>query len=211
MKVYADSSTRFSLQLLLDALFVAWVLTWIWAGTKVHDGVMALAAPGLKAESSAGSLSDSLSDAGDFLGGVPYVGDGAATPFDQASGAADSLAEAGRASVEAVESLAFWLGLGIAVVPVLLLAVIYLPGRVRWVLESTAGQRFLDGPADLELFALRAMGNQPLHVLAKVTDDPAGAWRRGDADVIARLADLELRAAGLSAPGTAAAVPTRAL
>ena len=50
----------------------------------------------------------------------------------------------------------------------------------------TAGQRFVDGPADLELFALRAMNNQPLHVLARVTDDPVGALRRGDEAVITR-------------------------
>ena len=54
--------------------------------------------------------------------------------------------------------------------------------------------------ADLDLFALRALSHQPLHVLAKISDDPAGAWREGDRSVIARLADLELRDCGLAAP-----------
>ena len=50
---------------------------------------------------------------------------------------------------------------------------------------------------DLDLFALRALATQPVHVLARVADDPAGAWRAGDAEVVSRLADLELRAVGL--------------
>jgi hypothetical protein len=44
------------------------------------------------------------------------------------------------------------------------------------------------------------MTHQPLHVLARIDDDPAGAWRRGDAWVIDRLAGLELRSAGLRPP-----------
>jgi hypothetical protein len=66
--------------------------------------------------------------------------------------------------------------------------------------NATAGQRFLDSAADLDLFALRAMAHQPLHVLAGVSDDPAAAWRRQDPEVVRRLAALELKAAGLAPP-----------
>ena len=200
MKFYADSSTAFTRQLVTDVLFVCWLLAWVWIGTIVHDGTMALAEPGLRAESSATSLSESMSDAGNFLEDVPLIGDGAATPFERASDASRSLANAGRATADAVERLAFWLGTAIAVIPILVVALFYLPRRVRFVREASAGQRFLDGPADLELVALRAMSNQPLHVLARVTDDPVGALRRGDAAVIAALADVELRASGLQPP-----------
>ena len=82
-------------------------------------------------------------------------------------------------------------------IPILVVALYHLPRRVRFVREASAGQRLLDGPADLELFALRALSNQPLHALARVTDDPVGALRRGDAAVVAALARLELRAGGL--------------
>jgi hypothetical protein len=44
------------------------------------------------------------------------------------------------------------------------------------------------------------MANQPMHRLAKISDDPVGAWRDGDTEVITRLADLELRSTGLRAP-----------
>ena len=54
---------------------------------------------------------------------------------------------------------------------------------------------------DLDLFALRALARQPMHRLAKISDDPAGAWRRGDPEVVRRLAVLELREVGLKPPG----------
>ena len=73
----------------------------------------------------------------------------------------------------------------------------YLPLRWRFVREATAGQRFVDSGSDLDLFALRAMANQPLHRLARISDDPVRAWRDGDPDVVRALAVLELRDVGL--------------
>lgn len=197
MKLYADSSTRFARQLVADCLFACWVIGWIAIGNAVHDGTMALADPGHRIESSATSLAESMAEAGDFLGGVPVIGGGAATPFDKASDASESLAAAGRAEVEAVETLAFWLGVTIAVIPILVVGMFYVPGRIRFVREATAGQRFVDSAADDELFALRAMTNQPMHVLARITDDPVGALRRGDTDVIRALAAVEMKTVGL--------------
>ena len=199
MKLYADTSARFAGQLLADLLFVCWVIAWIWIGNVVHDGTMELAGPGQLTADSATSLAGSLTDAGDSLSGVPVVGDSVSSPFDEASAASEQLAEAGRAEIRAVERLAFWLGLSIAGIPILVVGSRYLPGRVRFVREATAGQRFIDAEADLELFALRAITHQPMHVLARVTDDPVGALREGDRAVIARLADLQLRAHGLQA------------
>jgi hypothetical protein len=102
--------------------------------------------------------------------------------------------------VEAVQTLAFWLALAVALIPILVLLWVYLPPRLRFVRRASAGQKFLDEAADLDLFALRAMTHQPLHVLAGLDDDPAGAWRRGDRNVIDRLAELELRSVGLRMP-----------
>jgi hypothetical protein len=76
----------------------------------------------------------------------------------------------------------------------------FVPVRWRFVREATAGARFIDAAEDLDLFALRALARQPLHVLAGVSDDPAGAWRARDGDVVAALAALELRDSGLSLP-----------
>ena len=42
----------------------------------------------------------------------------------------------------------------------------------------------------------------PLTALARISDDPAGAWRRGEPEVIRSLATLELHDEGLRPPRT---------
>lgn len=200
LKLYADLPGRRARQLTGDLLLVAWLLGCAWLGLAVHDQVMGLAAPGEQTAESAGGLASGLRDAGGRLDDLPLVGDEVAAPFEEAAGASDRLAAAGEATVRAVERLAFWLGTASGVVPALLALALRLPRRVRFVREATAGARFVDASEDLDLFALRALAHQPMHVLARVSDDPAGAWRRGDGDVVRRLAELELRRSGLRPP-----------
>ena len=59
-------------------------------------------------------------------------------------------------------------GLSVALIPILVAAAIHLPIRWRFVREATAGVRFIDAQEDLDLFALRALANQPVRVLAEV-------------------------------------------
>lgn len=200
MKLYADTSARRTLQIVGDLTLVVWVWLWISIAEKVHDSTLRLSTPGHKIDASASDLASRLRDAGKTVAKVPFVGDDARAPFDGAGRAATGLSEAGRQQVEAVQSLAHWLGLAVALIPILALLLFYLPQRITFVRRATAGQRFLDAGADLDLFALRAMAHQPLHVLARVDPDPAGAWRRGEAAVIDELAGLELRSVGLRVP-----------
>lgn len=197
MKFYADTPGRRILQLVVDLLFVSWLVMWVWIGLVVHDGTMALAGPGRQTDESASAMAGQLRDAGGRLDDVPLVGDEVATPFDKAAEASDGLAAAGRSSVRAVEELALVLGLSIALIPILVVMVFYLPGRVRFVREATAGMKYIDSADDLDLFALRALANQPMRVLAQVSDDPAGDWRRRDPVIVRRLAELELKDVGL--------------
>lgn len=197
MKLYADAPGRRTRQLLVDLLVVLWFLAWVWIGFAVHDGTMALAGPGRQTDESASALAGQLRDAGGQLDDVPLVGDEVASPFDKAAEASDGIAAAGRSSVEAVEKLAVVLGLSIALIPILVVSAFHLPGRVRFVREASAGARFINSSDDLDLFALRALAKQPMHVLAKVSDDPAGDWRRQDHGVVRRLAELELKDVGL--------------
>jgi hypothetical protein len=202
MKLYADLAPRRALQLAGDAGLLIWVLIWIWLAHEVHDAVLGLATPGHKLDAAGTSLGEKLRDAGSTVSGIPYVGDDVGRPFDGAGSSADQMAAAGRAQVDAVETLAFWLALAVALIPILLAIAVYLPPRIRFVRRATAGQRFMDSAADLDLFALRAMANQPLHVLARVSGDPVDAWRRRDPDMIRSLALLELKDVGLAPPPT---------
>ena len=203
MKLYAETPGRRLAQLLADLLLVLWLVGWAWVGTVVHDATLELAAPGEQLTESATGLSGAMQDAGGTLDDVPVIGDEVRAPFDEASGAADRLAEVGQEQVRAVERLALWLGLSVAAIPILLACLLHLPRRLRFARRATAGARFVDAGEDLDLFALRALAHQPLHVLARLSEDPAGAWRRGDRDVTDRLAELELRASGLRPPAAA--------
>jgi hypothetical protein len=198
MKLYADSPVRRTRQLVGDGLLVLWVVAWVQIAFIVRDATLTLAGPGRQIAEAGGGLADRLREAGTTVGDVPLVGDEASAPFDGAGDAADSIAAAGTAQAEAATDLAFWLGLAVGAIPVLLALVAYLPRRWRFAVEATAGQRFLDADEDLDLFALRAMARQPMHRLARVSDDPVGDWRRGNTAVVHALAELELRESGLA-------------
>lgn len=200
MKIYADAPVRRSLQISGDVLLAIWVYLWVQTALVVRDATLSLAEPGEQISAAGGGLAEQLRDAGRTVGDVPLVGDEVRAPFDGAGGAADRIAAAGDAQVEAVETLAFWLGLAVGAIPVLIAIAVYLPLRWRFIREATAGSRFVDSTDDLDLFALRAMARQPLHRLARISDDPAGAWRRGEPDVVRELAALELRDSGLAVP-----------
>lgn len=198
MKLYADLPVRRARQVVGDLLVVAWVVLWAWLATQVHDAAMQLAVPGREIDQAAGAMADQLREAGGAVEDVPLVGSGVGDGFEGAGSAADRLAAAGRAQVDAVERLALLLALAVVLVPVLIVLAFYLPPRIRFVRRASAGQRFLDSAADLDLFALRAMSHQPLHVLTRISADPVRAWREGDREVVRRLAALEMREVGIA-------------
>lgn len=200
MKIYADAPVRRSLQISGDVLLAIWVYLWVQTALVVRDATLSLAKPGEQISAAGGGLAEQLREAGRTVGDVPLVGDEVRAPFEGAGGAADRIAAAGDAQVEAVHTLAFWLGLAVGAIPVLIALAVYLPPRWRFIREATAGSRYVDSTDDLDLFALRAMARQPLHRLARISDDPAGAWRRGEPDVVRDLAALELRDSGLAVP-----------
>jgi hypothetical protein len=200
MKLYADAPVRRSRQFTGDLLFLVWLVGWVLIGHAVQHGTADLAGIGRQTDHSATSLAKGLSDAGSSLDGLPVVGGSVSAPFDQMSSASDALAAAGRNQVTAVERLSWVLGVSIALIPILCVGVFFVPSRWRFAREATAATRLIDGTEDLDLFALRALTRQPMHVLAKISDDPAGAWRARDPQVVTALAAIELRDCGLEVP-----------
>lgn len=198
MTWYSEIPARRTRQIAGDVWLVAWSALWIWAAVRLYDLVMNLAAPGLAVSSSATDLADRFDDAGAAVGQVPLIGDALQSPFDGMGGAATAIADAGQASADAVGLLARFLAVALAVLGIASWAMVWVPIRITFIRRATAARRFLDSTDDLDLFALRAMARQPLHLLARISDDPAGAWRRGDREVISALATLELRAEGLA-------------
>jgi hypothetical protein len=202
VKLYSDVGTQRGRQVVGDLLVVGWIWLWVEAGVLVFRITNALGAPGRKAAEAGDGLAGDLRRLSEPMGKVPVVGDQLRSPVDGAAAAAGKLAEAGRDQAHAVEQLAYVLA-GVTIgLPVLLALLIWLPPRIRFSRRATAAQKFIDSDADLQLFALRAMANQPMHKLAKISDDPVTAWRDGDATVIGQLATLELRSTGLRGPRT---------
>ena len=200
MRPYARTPWRALRQVLADVLAVLLVVLAVRAGHAVHDATLRLAEPGRRLAQTGTDLGESLRQAADRVGGLPLVGDDVRGPLDRAGQSAASLVSAGQELQAAVGHLATLLQVLVVAFPVLVLLVTWLPVRLRFARRAGAAQRFLDSGADLDLFALRAMANQPLHVLARVSEDPAGAWRRGDLPVVRELAVLELRSVGLRPP-----------
>jgi hypothetical protein len=200
MKLYADLPGRRTLQILADLGVLAWVCLWAWVGRLVHDATMELAAPGRQLQSAGSGFREKMTSAGDSVRDLPLVGDKVSTPFRQASGTGTTIEKAGTDLVDAVTRLANVLGWVTALVPILIVGLVWLALRGRFVRRASAAQRFIDNAADLDLFALRAMAGQPMRKLAAISADPTGAWRRGDEEVIRSLALLELKDTGLRPP-----------
>lgn len=194
---YAETPARRSRQIVADAVAVLALLCCYWLGTGVHDLTAQLAAPGRSLESGGAALAERMTDAGAAASDVPLVGDSLSEPFDQASGAARSIEEAGVKQQEVVETLALTLGWVTGGIPALVVLLLWLPRRLRFARRATYAQRLVRGGAGLDVFAFRALARQPIEALLKLTKDPAAGWRQRDPEVIEALAALELRRLGL--------------
>ncbi|GAA1857493.1 hypothetical protein [Myceligenerans crystallogenes] len=204
MNLYAAAPGRAFRQILGDLLFLGWIALWAWAATIAHDGVRQLAEPGRATMDVAGDMSAQLRDVESRIAGVPLVGDDLTAPFRGLAQQTDNLGAAGASLVQTVETLALAVGIAVLLIPVLLVAVVHVPLRIRFVRRASAAARavrtFSSGERAelaLELFALRALANQPVAKLAAISPDPIAAWRAGDEAVIRRLAHLELRSLGV--------------
>jgi hypothetical protein len=200
MKLYADLPVRRTAQIVADTLVLLWVAVWAWVGRLVHDATQRLAEPGRTLQGAGSGFRDQMGQAGRAVSDVPLVGDRLSEPFQRAGGAGTTIEQAGTDLVDAVNHLATLLGWVTALVPIVLVLLVWGLLRLRFARRATAAQRFIDSSADLDLFALRAMAHQPMHRIARISDDPTGAWRVRDPEVVRALALLELRDSGLRPP-----------
>jgi len=177
MKLYSDIPARRVAQVAADVGLVLWVVLWVRIAQRVHAATMELAGPGRDLAGAGASFRGTMTSAGDNVDDLPLLEDRVAAPFRSAAGVGSELEQVGNDLVSAVERLALVLAVTTALVPVLIVGFVWLVLRLRFVRRASAAQRFIDAAPDLDLFALRAMANQPMPRLAKVSDDPAGAWR----------------------------------
>ncbi|SDE45559.1 hypothetical protein [Auraticoccus monumenti] len=197
MSWYARPSWQLVRQVSADAFVVVWAVVWWLVARFVDQVVSALAGPAREAAATATQLQESFRGAAQTAGQVPGVGGDLRSPFDAAAEQLGGLAGTARGQAVLIEQLGDLTGVLVFVLPVAILVALWLPRRLRFAARSRAARRFVDSPADLDLFALRAMATMPLDQLAKISDDPVAAWRAGDRQVIASLAETALRREGL--------------
>lgn len=204
MKLYADTSALRTKQVLGDLAALGWIALWVAVGRFVTSIISSLAGPVGTFRSAGQNLASTMHSGADAVRDLPLVGDKLVSPFDGAAGTGDGLVRSSDDLVRRIHDVATWTGILVAVTPILLGLLWWLGKRLAFVRTAAMTQRFIDADADLDLFALRAMANQPLERLDAVSHDPVGAWRNRDREVIRRLAAMELKDAGLHAPAVAA-------
>ncbi len=199
MRILATiSRPRLVRHLVQDLLLIGWVACWVRVGVWTHDLLAVLRQPADRLGSVGAGLDRQLGAAASAAGDLPLVGARLGTPFEAMRGPTRELqATAGQLS-EQVEHLATVLGWVSAAVPILVVVAIWVWRRARFWRLARVTAALVDADADLDLFALRALVHQPVHRLARISADPAEAWRRREPAVLRQLAELELGSAGLA-------------
>lgn len=201
MKLYSDFAAQRTRQMTADIVALAIIAVSIAVGVFVFSTVNQLAQFGRQMQTAGADFRTSMTDVGARLGGVPLIGDGISAPFETASSAGDTLASAGQTQQDLVLQAAIALGVGVAALPILLVLLVWLVPRLRFIKRASSTKALLRrGPDTTDLLALRALTNQRVAVIARVAPDALSAWRRGDPEVMRQLADLELRSLGIRLP-----------
>ncbi|PNW09691.1 hypothetical protein C1632_04595 [Microbacterium testaceum] len=199
MKLYSDFAVQRARQVTVDLIALVLIALSITAGVTVFSAVDQLAQLGRQIQATGVDFRTSMTDAGTRLGGVPFIGEGISGPFTTASSAGDTLAAVGQTQQDLVRQAAIALGVGVAGLPILIVLLVWLVPRLRFISRATRTRNLVRSGLTTDLLALRALTHQKVGVLAKVDPDAVSAWRRGDPVVMQRLAGLELKSVGIRA------------
>src|ERR1700712_466428 len=153
LRLYAETPARRTYQLLADACFVVWTLLWVSLAVVLYRLMSKLAVAGQLLEATGRTLNDDMTSAQDTVKGVPLIGHQISAPFGKVGAAAQSLVGIGVAQEHAVHGLAVLLAVGVAAIPIALIALLWLPRRIKFVRRAAASGRLIDS-AGLDLFAL---------------------------------------------------------
>ncbi|MGX5680360.1 hypothetical protein [Schumannella luteola] len=197
MRLYSDFADHRARQITADVIAIILIGLWVWLGVTVFTVVNSLAGFGQQMEQAGAGFRETMTEVGESLGDVPLIGGGIRVPFDGASQAGGALEAAGQSQQDAVLQLALVLGIGIAALPIVMILVLWLIPRIRFVRRAGRAQRILSTGAGVDLLALRALATQKLATISSVDPDAMAAWRRGDERVLRALAALELKSSGV--------------
>ncbi|EAR24450.1 hypothetical protein A20C1_03196 [marine actinobacterium PHSC20C1] len=197
MQLYADHPPRRARQLASDIISLVFIVVWIALGIWVYQLISAFQQLGVQMQEAGAGFKSTMVELGDTLGSVPLIGSGIRVPFDGASDAGAALESAGQSQQDTVIATAMTVGLVIAIVPIVLILLVWLLPRIRFARRVAEAKNLLSSPGGADLLALRALSTQKLSELAEIAPDAVSLWRAGDASTVARLAQLQLRSLGV--------------
>lgn len=186
--IYAETSSVRIRQIAADGFAALWCLASIWLGRAVHQVAQQLARPG---EYLRDASSDVSERADGFASRLPSALRG---PTEALGSLGNRVGAAGEAQIDVANDLALVLGVLTAIAPIVWLLARHLPGRIRWNREAAGVKTLRASQGFSELMARRALVNQPLDRLARLTDDPVADFEQGNYEGLAR---LELAGLGL--------------
>ena len=194
MQLYAEVPARRTRQIVLDGLVLVWVVIWVRIGMALYHVVDKLRAVGTTMSDAGGGFAGTMDRIAGDIGRVPLAGGSLRAPFRDAAGAGRSLQDAGVRQSHDVHTMAIWLGVLVALLPIAYLLARYLSHRYRYVREATAAVELRAAGAAPRLLAIRAAATRPLEELVRLSSDPMTDIDEGRYD---RLASLEFEALGL--------------
>jgi hypothetical protein len=197
MKLYSDFGPRRTRQVVADLIAIALIAGWVWLGATIYRLISELGNYGQQMEEAGAGFRQTMTDVGDTLSRIPLIGSGIRAPFDGASDAGGALESAGQSQQEAIHQLAVTLGVGIALLPIIMILVLWLIPRLRFIRRAGRAKALVKGGASIDLLALRALSNQKIATISSVDANATAAWRRGDEAVMRKLAALELESSGI--------------
>jgi hypothetical protein len=198
VKLYAERPARLARQLLADVLALGWLAGVGRVAEGARELMLTLRAPATGLSRAGAGISDAFASAARTAAKVPFVGDQLAAALDTGRAAGQSLVGLGEQQYSTVTMLATGTAALVALAGATPVLLTWLPLRVHY--ARTAGAAVATRDRDFGLLALRALTRSPVRRLRAVSEAPADAWRRGDPEVIRRLASVELRRLGLRPP-----------
>jgi len=181
-----------------DVLVVVWIVAWVVLGVLLGRAIWEIGGLTDPIISNADGLKHTVEGL-QRLGDLPFVGGVVDSVVDQVTGAAQSAQSQAQTVKTHIEQVAVAVGLLLALGPILLALLFYLPLRLPWKRDVAAVQRALaadpNDPVLLRYLAERAIEGMRYDRLRELSDDPWLDVERGDTE---RLADAELSRLGLS-------------
>jgi hypothetical protein len=206
-----------------DLAAVLWVVAWLYAGDLVYHAVMTLSTVANGVITVGQQVNDAVSHVQQAVGSLPLVGPALGKDLNPLQGVPHAVITTGYQELQVIHYLALLLGVVVAGMPLLAVALIYLPLRQRKARGFRSLARIVRQPganavsATMQVLAARALYTLPYDRLLRYSRDPIGEWREGRYYNLARAAMAEegldvqrylRRVEGLTAPAEPHHLPT---